>query len=227
MGERIEHSRPDGKTTPAYYAATQKGDAPGIVLIQEWWGVTAEMMAIADRYAELGYRVLIPDLFRGRTAAIGDEATHLMEGLDFGDAATQDVRGAIQHLKKAGSKVGVTGYCMGGALALLAAMHSHEADAAVVFYGYPPPEAGDPATIRIPLQCHFAKHDDFFPPADAEKLEERLKEGKVPYELFWYDAKHAFANPNPPGSAGLGHYDPAAAQLSWERALRFWKNTLA
>lgn len=227
MGERIEHSRPDGKTTPAYYASPEKlENAPGIVVVSEWWGVTADMTSIADRYAELGYRVLVPDLFRGRTAAKGDEANHLMEGLDFGDAATHDVRGAIQHLKKPGTKVGVTGYCMGGALTLLAAMHVPEADAAVVFYGYPPPEAGDPATIKIPLQCHFAKHDEFFAPAGVEKLEERLKEGHVPCELFWYDAKHAFANPNPPGNAGLGHYDPAAAQLSWERAVRFWKNTL-
>jgi len=227
MGERIEHSRPDGRTTPAYYAAPEKLDnAPGIVVISEWWGVTADMTEIADRYAALGYRALVPDLFRGRTAAKGDEATHLMEGLDFGDAATHDVRGAVQHLKKTGTKVGVTGYCMGGALTLLAAMHVPEADAAVVFYGFPPPEAGDPATIKIPLQCHFAKHDDFFSPASVEKIEERLKEGNVPYELFWYDAKHAFANPNPPGSAGLGHHDPAAAQLSWERAERFWKNTL-
>src|SRR5436305_12928344 len=188
MGERIEHSRPDGKTTPAYYASPEKlENAPGIVVISEWWGVTADMTEIADRYAALGYRALVTDLFRGRTAAKGDEATHLMEGLDFGDAATHDVRGAIQHLKQNGTKVGVTGYCMGGALTLLAAMHVPEADAAVIFYGFPPPEAGDPATIEIPLQCHFAKHDDFFTPAGAEKLEERLKEGKVPYELFWYD----------------------------------------
>jgi carboxymethylenebutenolidase len=227
MGEKIEYPRPDGKTTPAYYAAPEKEQAPGIVLIEEWWGVTADMMAIADRYAQLGYRVLLPDHFRGRTAATGDEANHLMQGLDFSDAATQDVRGAIAYLKEAGSKVGVTGYCMGGALALLTAMHAKEADAAVIFYGFPPPEAGDPATIEIPIQCHFAKHDDFFPPAGVEKIEERLKEGKVPYELFWYDAKHAFANPNPVGSSGLGHYDAAAAHLSWERAVRFWKNTLA
>ena len=226
MGERIEYSRPDGKTTPAYYAAPAKEHAPGIVLIEEWWGVTADMMAIADRYAQLGYRVLLPDHFRGRTAATGDEANHLMQGLDFSDAATQDVRGAIAYLKEAGTKVGVTGYCMGGALALLAAMHGKEADAAVIFYGYPPPEAGDPATIEIPVQCHFAKHDDFFPPAGVEKIEERFKEGKVPYELFWYDAKHAFANPNPAGNAGLGHYDSAAAHTSWERAVQFWKNTL-
>lgn len=227
MGERIDCSRPDGKSTPAYYAAPENPEnAPGIVVISEWWGVTADMTAIADRYAGLGYRALVPDLFRGRTAAKGDEATHLMEGLDFGDAATQDVRAALQHLKKPGGKAGVTGYCMGGALTFLAAMHVPEADAAVVFYGFPPPEAGDPATITIPLQCHFAKHDDFFQPAGVEQLEERLKDGHVPYELFWYDAKHAFANPNPPGSAGLGHYDPAAAELSWERTVRFWKNTL-
>jgi carboxymethylenebutenolidase len=226
MGERIEYSRPDGKMTPGYYAAPATDDAPGIVLIEEWWGVTPDMIAIADRYADLGYRVLLPDLFRGRTAAAGDEANHLMQGLDFMDAAMHDVAGAVAHLKKAGTKVGVTGYCMGGALTFLEAMHAGEADAAVIFYGFPPPEAGDPATIEIPIQCHFAKHDEFFTPAGAEKLEERLKEGKVPYELFWYDAKHAFANPNPPGSAGLGHYDAAAAHLSWERAVRFWKNTL-
>ena len=226
MGERIEYARPDGKKTPAYHAPAKKTDAPGIVLVSEWWGVTADMMAIADRYAGLGYRVVVPDLFRGRTAAVGDEATHLMEGLDFGDAATQDIRGALQHLKSAGSKAGVTGYCMGGALTLLTAMHAKEADAAVVFYGFPPPEAGDPATIEIPLQCHFAKHDEFFPASGAEKIEERLKAGKVPYELYWYDAKHAFANPNPRGSSGLGHYNPEAAHLSWERAVRFWKNTL-
>ncbi len=227
MGEWIEYSRPDGKTTPAYYVAPAKENAPGIVLIEEWWGVTPDMMAIADRYAQLGYRVLLPDHFRGRTAATGDEANHLMQGLDFSDAATQDVCGAIAYLKEAGTKVGVTGYCMGGALALLTAMHAKEADAAVVFYGFPPPEAGDPATIAIPIQCHFAKHDDFFSPAGVEKIEERLKAGKVPYELFWYDAKHAFANPNPVGSAGLGHHDAAAARVAWERTVRFWKNTLS
>lgn len=227
MGETIEFQRPDGKRAPAYYSAPQKpGGAPGIVVIEEWWGVTPDMMAIADRYAGLGYQALVPDLFRGRTAAVGDEANHLMEGLDFQDAFSQDVRGALAHLKKAGAKVGVSGYCMGGALALLVAMHANEADAAVVFYGLPPADAGDPAGIKIPLQCHFAKHDDFFTPAAVEKLEARLKAGNVSYELYWYDAKHGFCNPNPPGSAGLGHHDAAAAKLAWERAVRFWKNTL-
>jgi carboxymethylenebutenolidase len=225
MGEMIEFARPDGKMAPGYLAGS-KDDAPGIAVIEEWWGVTPDIMRIADEYAALGYRALVPDLFRGRVAKVGDEANHLMEGLDFQDACSQDVRGALQHLKKNGKKAGVTGYCMGGAITLLAAMHVKEADAAVVFYGVPPSQAGDPATIEIPLQCHFAKQDEFFKPSMVEQLEQRLNEGKVPYELYWYEAKHGFSNPNQPGNSGLGNYNAAAAHEAWERAVRFWKNTL-
>ena len=225
MGQMIDFMRPDGKTAPGYLS-TSSDDAPGVVVVQEWWGITPDIMRIADEYAALGYRALVPDLFRGRTAAVGDEANHLVEGLDFQDAFSQDVRGALQHLKKNGKKAGITGYCIGGAIALLAAMHLKEPDAAVVYYGIPPSEAGDPATIEIPLQCHFARQDEFFTPAKAEQLEQRLKEGKVPYEFYWYDAKHGFCNPNPEGNAGLGHYNPQAAHEAWERSVRFFKNTL-
>jgi carboxymethylenebutenolidase len=228
MGENIKYIRPDGKTAPAYYAPPEKhaDSAPGIVIVQEWWGITADIMRIADEYASLGYRVLVPDLYRGRAAAIGDEANHLMEGLDFQDAFSQDVRGALQHLKTNGKKAGVTGYCMGGAIAFLTAMHVKDADAAVVFYGFPPSEAGDPATIEIPLQVHFAKYDEFFAPTRAAEIEERMKEGKVPSEVYWYDAKHGFCNPNQPGESGLGNYNGPAAHEAWERAVRFWSNTL-
>ena len=230
MGIRIEFARPDGKTAPGYYAATEHepAKAPGIVVVQEWWGVTSEMTSIADRYASLGYRVLVPDLYRGRSAAVGDEANHLMEGLDFSDAASQDLAGAVNYLKSGAEerKVGVTGFCMGGALTLVAAMHLPQVDAAVVFYGVPPEQAGDPATIEIPLQCHFAKHDDFFAPSVVERLEERLKFGRVPYELFWYDAKHGFCNPNPPGHAGLGNFNGEAAHQATERAQKFFERTL-
>lgn len=225
MGQMIDFMRPDGKTAPGYLS-TSSDDAPGVVVVQEWWGITPDIMRIADEYAALGYRALVPDLFRGRTAAVGDEANHLVEGLDFQDAFSQDVRGALQHLKKNGKKAGITGYCIGGAIALLAAMHLKEPDAAVVYYGIPPSEAGDPATIEIPLQCHFARQDEFFTPAKAGQLEQRLKEGKVPYEFYWYDAKHGFCNPNPEGNAGLGHYNPQAAHEAWERSVRFFKNTL-
>jgi carboxymethylenebutenolidase len=228
MGEMIEFARPDGKGAPAYYAAPEGNAerAPGIVIVQEWWGITDDMMQIADRYTRLGYRALIPDLFRGRKAAIGDEANHLMEGLDFQDAASQDVRGALQYLKQAGGKAGITGYCMGGALALIAAMHFKEPDAAVVFYGVPPSQAGDPATVEIPVLCHFGKQDEFFPPSAAEQLVKRFEEGKVPHEVYWYDAKHGFCNPNQPGNSGLGNYNAQACSLAWDRTVAFWKRVL-
>lgn len=227
MGRMIEYARPDGKTAPAYLATPQNGDdAPGVVVVEEWWGVTADIMRIADDYADNGFRALVPDLYRGRTAAVGDEANHLMEGLDFQDAFSQDVRGALQHLKKDGKKAGVSGYCMGGAITLLSAMHLKEPDAAVCYYGIPPSEAGDPATIEIPLQCHFGRDDEFFPSDKVGQLEQRLKDGKVPYEFYWYDAKHGFCNPNQPGNAGLGNYNAAAAQQAWERTVRFFTSTL-
>ncbi|HET6896360.1 MAG TPA: dienelactone hydrolase family protein [Candidatus Baltobacteraceae bacterium] len=228
MGQMIEFTRPDGKTAPAFLAVPEKDaqSAPGIVVVAEWWGITPDIMETASEYAALGYRALVPDLFRGRTAAVGDEANHLMEGLDFQDAFSQDVRGALAYLKQNGKKAGVTGYCMGGAIAMLSAMHLKEPDAAVIFYGFPGSEGGDPATIEIPIQCHFAKHDDFFTPQRGGEIEKRMKEGKVPCEVFWYEAKHAFCNPNQPGNAGLGHYDAKAAHEAWERTVAFWKNTL-
>ncbi|MGZ3562718.1 MAG: dienelactone hydrolase family protein [Vulcanimicrobiaceae bacterium] len=227
MGEMIEYKRPDGKTAPGYLALPKDpANAPGIVVIEEWWGVTDYMKSVADELAEHGYRALVPDLFRGRTAAVGDEATHLLEGLDFADASSQDVRGAAQYLKQQGGKVGVIGFCVGGALAFIAAMHVPDIDAAVIFYGFPPPEAGDPATIKIPLLCHFAKKDEFFDPKHVEWIESRLKAGNVKYELYWYDAEHAFCNPNPLGKSGLGHYNPEAAKLAWERTYDFLKRTL-
>jgi carboxymethylenebutenolidase len=225
MGKTIEFTRPDGGTAPGYYAAAS-ADAPGVVVIEEWWGVTPWIRQIADAYASLGYRALVPDLYRGRTAAAGDEATHLMQGLNFEDAFKNDVRGAVQYLKQSGKKCGVTGYCMGGALTTLSAMYLDEPDAAVVFYGFPPADAGDPGTIEIPTQFHFAKHDEFFAPERGREVEARLKEGLVPAEVYWYDAKHAFCNPNPPGSAGLGNYDENAAREAWDRTVRFWENTL-
>ena len=204
MGSTIEFARPDGKTAPGYLAEPPHGNgAPGVVMFEEWWGVNQEIRDAADRLAGDGFRVLIPDLYRGRVAATGDEANHLMEGLDFGDAATQDARGAAAELRKRGSrKVGVTGFCMGGALALLAAMHDPgDFDSAVLFYGFPPADAGDPSKIRIPIQGHWALHDGFFKSEGVDELECKLEAGGVAHEFYRYDAKHAFLNPK-----GLGNY---------------------
>lgn len=230
MGEMIEFTRPDGKKAPGYYAAPpgSGGSAPGVVMLEEWWGVTDHIKKTANELATAGFRVLVPDLYRGRTAAVGDEANHLMEGLDFGDAATQDTRGAAQYLLSTGSKkVGVIGFCMGGALTFLAAMYDPEFSAAVSFYGFPPPEAGDVGAIKIPIQGHWALRDGFFNIEGVDKIAARLEEAKVVHEFHRYDAEHGFHNPNEAGNAGLGHHHKESADQAWRRSVDFLKKHLA
>ena len=121
-GRMVEFSA-NGANTPAYLATPPSGTGPGVIVIQEWWGLNDQIRGVAEKLADAGYRALVPDLYRGKTALEANEAEHLMNNLDFGDAAGQDVRGAAAHLKATGSKkVGVTGFCMGGALTLLASL---------------------------------------------------------------------------------------------------------
>ncbi|MBV8281279.1 MAG: dienelactone hydrolase family protein [Candidatus Eremiobacteraeota bacterium] len=226
MGGTIEFARPDGKMAPGYLAAAS-ADAPGIVLIEEWWGVDERFKEIADRLASHGFNVLVPDLFRGRSAATGDEANHLMEGLDFQDAATQDVAGAARYLRSHGAKrVGVMGFCMGGALAMLSVMHGRDFDAASTWYGAPPPEAGDPGAIAVPIQGHFALDDEFFSIGRVDEVEHSLKEAGRTHEFHRYDAKHGFYNEGDPGKGGLGHYDREHAETAWRRTIEFFDRTL-
>lgn len=221
MGEMIKFKRPDGKETAGYYVRPAAGDnAPGVVVIQEWWGLNDQIKGVADRLAAVGYRALVPDLYRGKVTLDAAEATHLMTGLDFKDAATQDVRGAVQYLKKGSARVATIGFCMGGALTVLAAMYVPETDAVSSWYGVPPPEAGDPGKIRIPVQCHVALKDAFFTPAAMDAFEAKLKAAKVPHEFHRYDANHAFGNETGP------NHDAAAAKLAWQRTLDFLKKQL-
>jgi carboxymethylenebutenolidase len=232
MGQTVSFQRPDGQTVQGYLAepASPQG-APGVVVIQEWWGLNDQIRGVADRYAEQGYRALVPDLYRGRSTVEAAEAEHLMTNLNFGDAAGQDVRGAVQYLKAGGSaKVGVTGFCMGGALTLLAAVHVPEMDGAVVFYGYPPLEYVDAGRIKVPLMGHWALHDVPFPIAGVDALESKLQAAKVDCEFHRYDAQHAFFNETQVGEKKLlpvVEYEPGAAQLAWQRTLAFFGRCLS
>lgn len=214
MGELIEFERPDGQSCPGYVVGD--AGAPGVVLIQEWWGLNEQMKGLADRMAKAGFRALVPDLYRGKIAKDGDEANHMMGELDFVDAAEQDIQGAISFLREKSSKVGVAGFCMGGALTLLSAVRVKGMDAGVCFYGIPPAAVADPKAIGIPLQCHFAKQDDWCTPAAVDALEADFKAGNVNYELFRYDAQHAFMNEKRPEV-----YDAACAAQAWDRAVDF------
>lgn len=225
----ITFQRPDSSTVEAYLVEpTDPKNAPGVVVIQEWWGLDDEIKNVANRLAKAGYRALVPDLYRGKLALEANEAEHLMNDLNFGDAASQDIRGAVQYLKSTGSnKVAVTGFCMGGALTVLSAGLVPEFDGTVVWYGYPPLEYVDASAMTKPMLAHWALHDDFFSIAGVDQLEEKLKAAGVTYDFQRYDAKHAFANPKS-DSRGLPplQYNPAAADLAWERTMTFLKNTL-
>src|SRR5271154_4553162 len=185
VGKSISYQRPDGESVNGYLAeGARGGHAPGIVVIQEWWGLNDQIRGVADKLAAAGYRALVPDLYRGKVAIEAHEAEHLMKGLNFGVAAGQDVRGAVQYLKTSGSaKVGVSGFCMGGALTLLAAVHVPEADAIVAWYGLPPLEYVAATRIRAPLMGHWAIEDGVFPIAKVDELESKLRDAKVAFEF--------------------------------------------
>jgi carboxymethylenebutenolidase len=222
MGQTVTFKRPDGKDCNGYLASPASGEsrAPAVVVIQEWWGLNDQIKGVADRLAGLGYRALVPDLYRGKVTLDAAEAQHMMTNLNFADAATQDVRGAAQYLKQSGAKVGVVGFCMGGALTVLAALYVKEADACSSWYGFPPEQAGDVKTITVPLQLHLAEKDAAFSPDNARALEGKLKEGKVPFESHWYDAGHAFGN-----ETGPNHH-AQHAKSAWDRTMEFFAKHL-
>jgi carboxymethylenebutenolidase len=224
MGSLIEYARPDGK--PAWaYLAEPAAPGPGVVVIQEWWGLNDQIRGVAERLAQAGYSALVPDLYRGQSTLEAEEAHHLMTHLDFGDAAAQDVRGAVQALKARGcTRVGVTGYCMGGALTLLTLAAAPEADAGVVWYGYPPLEYLDASRIKAPLMAHWATQDAAFAIEGVDALEARLGAAGVAYQGHRYLAHHAFANETAQGPRriALAQYDAAWARIAWDRTLRFF-----
>jgi len=224
MGKMIDYRRPDGDSVSGYLAGEELGnDSPGIVVIQEWWGLNDQIRGVAEKFAAAGYRALVPDLYRGKEALEEKEAQHLMQGLDFGSAAAQDIRGAVQHLKSGGSaKVGVTGFCMGGALTLLVAVNVPEADAFVAWYGFPPLEYIDASRIKAPLMGHYGTRDTVFPIDKVDALEAKLRAAKVPFEFHRYEAQHAFANETA-DSKQLSYlkHDPNAAETAWRRTLEF------
>ena len=222
MGSMISFNRPDGQAVQGYLAECP-GATGAVVVIQEWWGLNDQIRGVADRIARAGYTALVPDLYRGKSTVEAEEAHHLMSNLNFGDAASQDVRGAVQYLKASHAKVGVTGFCMGGALTVLSLTMAPEADAGVVWYGLPPLEYVDASKIKAPLLAHWATQDVPFPVAGVDALEEKLRAAGVAYEGHRYLAHHAFANETAqgPGRIALTQYDAVWAQHAWDRTLRF------
>jgi carboxymethylenebutenolidase len=223
MGTSISFKRPDGKDAGGYLVNAERGNAPGVVVIQEWWGLSEQIKGLCDRFALAGFDALAPDLYNGKVVPYHDTdaATKEMNSLDFMDATTQTVRGAVQYLARNGAKVGLTGFCLGGAVTIIGATKIPELSAGVVFYGIPPEQAAKPEDVKIPLQAHFANKDDWCTPELVNGFEKAMKAAGKQLELFRYDAEHAFVN-----EQRQSVHDRAAAELAWGRATEFFKKHL-
>lgn len=223
-GKMIAFSRPDGGQVNGYLSRAVSGkESPkgAIVILQEWWGLNDQIKSVADRYAANGYTALAPDLYDGRVTQDPDEANHMMTGLDWAGAVDQDIRGAVRFLKSENiGKVAVSGFCMGGALTIIAGVTVEECDAAICYYGIPPKDVADPAQMKVPFLGHFATRDDWCTPEAVRQLRNDMKALSTPVEIHSYEGEHAFFNEH---SAA---YQENAAALSWERSLSFLKNVL-
>jgi carboxymethylenebutenolidase len=186
-------------------------------------GLQEQIKGVCDRFAASGYEALAPDLYAGTVVPYHDmeAANREMSSLNFIDATDQAVRGAVQYLKLTGAKVGLTGFCMGGAVTVLGAIRIPELSAAVCFYGLPPGNVARPADIRVPLQGHFANDDDWCTPAAVDGFEAALKSAGKSAEIFRYDAPHGFVN-----EQRLEAHQRPAAELAWSRTLAFWEKHL-
>lgn len=222
MGTMISFKRKDGKDTAGYLAKAGRDHAPGIIVIQEWWGLQEQIKGICDRLARAGYDALAPDLYGGKSVGYHDTdgANAAMGALDFLDATDNIVGGAVDYLARAGAKVGLTGFCLGGAVTVIGAVRVKGLSAGCCFYGVPPRAAAKPEDIAIPFQAHFATRDDWCTPEVVKDFESHLKKAKAPSELFSYEADHAFMNEQ------RTVHDRAAAELAWGRMLGFWKTTI-
>ncbi len=198
--------------------------APTLVLIQEFWGINAHVKSLADRLASEGFLVVAPDLYHGKIAKDAAEATQLMTALDTAAAMTE-IAAAVAYLKehpRGNGKVGVIGFCMGGALAFAAACHVEGIAAVVPFYGVPPADKVDYTKVTAPILAHFAKNDAWATVAKAEAIKKELDARSSPMQLETYEAGHAFMNDTRPEA-----YDDKSAKLAWQRSIDFLKKNLA
>jgi carboxymethylenebutenolidase len=227
VGEIIEY--PSNGSTARGYLATSDPVGPGVIVIQEYWGLVDQITRTCDRFAAEGFTALAPDLYHGTTVPLTepDEAAKEMMALSM-DVTAKELSGTVDELTRRSGRprVGVIGFCMGGGLALVLGTQRPEAVAAVVTaYGLIPwPDAApDFSKLNAPVLGHFGRNDDFFSPEAAGQLEETLNQaGKDTTFHIYEGVGHAFFNEDRPEA-----YDRAAAGLLWDRTLAFFRETLS
>jgi len=217
----------NGRQAHGYLRPPESGRGPGVVVIQEWWGLTDHIADVCDRLAAEGFVALAPDLYGGHTTHDSGEATMLMRELPV-DRAARDLSGAVDYLlgheAVTGERVGAVGFCMGGGFVLtLAAQAGEKIGAAVPFYGVLPGEP-DLSGIKAPVLGHFGEADELVPVEAARALEQRIRDTagvEVTFHLY-SGAGHAFFN----DENLSGTYHPAYAKWAWSRTLEFLRANL-
>ena len=226
MGEMVEFVG-NGGTVGGYLAAPEVGAGPGLIVIQEWWGLVDHIKDVCERFAAEGFTALAPDLYHGRATTEPDEAGKLAMSLDT-ERAARDLSGAVDHLTAhesvRGQGVGVVGFCMGGGLALwLATLRPDEVKAVVSFYGIPRGAAQpDWSRLAATVQGHYGEKDGSISSEQLAALEARLREAGADMETFVYPGSgHAFFNDARPEA-----YNEEAARQGWIRTLEFLRKHL-
>ena len=211
----------NGSEAHGYLALPTSRSGPGVIVIQEWWGLTTHIAHIADRLAGEGFVALAPDLYGGATTHDAEEAARLMQQLPV-DRAARDLRGAVDYLLSrddvTGETVGVVGFCMGGAFVLqLAVQEGGKIAAAVAFYpvGFMP---DDYSGLQAEVLIQISDGDQFNPPTLADELTEKISAGtgRKP-QIAHYPAGHAFLN----DENLLGTFDAEQAKIAWDRTVAF------
>jgi carboxymethylenebutenolidase len=227
MGEMIEFAS-NGKTATGYLATPSAGTGPGVIVIQEWWGLVPHIKDVCDRFAAEGFVALAPDLYHGKETSEPDEAGKLMMALQMSQVA-KDLSGAVDAVAKrsSGSGVGVIGFCMGGGLALVIGSERPDLVRAVVpFYGAIPWEEApvDYSALRGAVLGHYAEKDGWATPEAAASLESSLREaGNTDVTIHIYPGTdHAFFNDERPEV-----YDEAASRLAFQRTIDFLRSHLS
>jgi len=225
MGEMVQFPFAGG-TTGGYLAVPEQGSGPGVIVIQEWWGLVDHIKDVCDRFAAEGFVALAPDMYHGKSTKSPDEAGKLMMALRI-DEAERDLSAAVDYLETQDSttskRVGVVGFCMGGALALYAASKNSKIGACVIFYGIHPKVKPDLLNLQAPVLGNYAEKDGSVPPKVVHDLERQLKDlGKQVDMKIYKDADHAFFNDTRPEV-----YDAEASADAWERTIAFMRQHLS
>ena len=225
MGEMVQFPFAGGETG-GYLSVPESGSGPGVIVIQEWWGLVDHIKNVCDRFAGEGFVALAPDLYHGKTTKSPDEAGKLMMALRI-DEAERDLSAAVAYLstqdETTSEKIGVVGFCMGGALSLYTATKNPSIGACVVFYGGHTKVQPDLPNLHAPVLGIYAEKDTFVTPASARELEQQLKKlGKQIDVNIYPNTDHAFFNDTRPEV-----YNAEASADAWQRTVEFLRKHLS